>query len=145
MTQACRREAELLDALGRGFVAPELERHVVECPSCAELHLVAGALLDDRGRAVEEAPVPSAGTMWWRMRIRQRHEAQARARRSLLVGQAVTLAIALTLLLAVFGPEIVHGLRDLAATVRFNTPLLLAFTGWTLLAPLAGWIALRQK
>ena len=143
--EPCPREDELLDALGRAFVGEELETHVASCTSCSELRLVAGALLDDRSKAMIEAPIPSAGTMWWRMRVRQRHEAQATARRSLLIGQAATLAIALGLVVSFFGNDVAFAVKGMIATIRVSTPLLLALATWVLLAPIAGWVALRQK
>lgn len=143
--EPCRREEELLDALGRGFVGPELDAHVAECSACSELRTVAGALLEDRVRAMAEAPVPSAGTMWWRMRIRQRQEAETGARRSLLVGQAVTLAIAIALVVSFFGTDLVLAARDLAVTIQLSTPLLLALVILIVVAPIAGWVALRQS
>jgi hypothetical protein len=141
----CRREDELLDALQRGYVGPELAAHVAACPACGELHAVAGALLDDRSAALAAAPVPAAGTMWWRMRLRHRREAEATARRSLLVGQALTLAVAVALLVAFFGAELVEVGRGLAATLRVHTVLALALGALGVLAPLAGWIAVRQR
>jgi len=143
--ETCQREDELLDALGRGFVAAELEAHAAECPACGDLRTVAGALLDDRAEAIPAAPVPSAGTMWWRIQVRRRQEAAARARRSLLVGQAASLVVALGLLVFFFGADLVTGLRHLTATLRLNTPVLLALAAWLLAAPVAGWVALRQK
>jgi hypothetical protein len=143
--QQCPREDELLDALARGFVAPELDEHATSCLSCSELRVVAGALLDDKAVAIAEAPVPSAGTMWWRLRVRHRHEAVERARRSLLIGQAMTLAIAITLVASFFGRDVASALRDLFATIRLSTPLLLALATWVLIAPIAGWVAIRQK
>jgi len=141
----CTREDDLLDALGRGFVGEALESHVASCASCSELRVVAGALLDDRAQSMIEAPIPSAGTMWWRMRVRQRHEAQATARRTLLAGQAATLLIALVLVISFFGNDVAFAVRGLIATIRVSTPLLLALATWVLLAPIAGWVALRQK
>lgn len=141
----CAREEELLDALGRGFVGQELDSHVTSCPSCSELRLVAGALLDDRAEAMIEAPIPSAGTMWWRMHVRRRHEAQATARRSLLIGQAATLIIALALVVSFFGADITFAVKNMVATIRLSTPLLLALAASLLGAPIAGWVALRQK
>lgn len=141
----CAREGELLEALERGFVGAELDAHAASCASCGELRLVAGALLDERVDAMAEAPVPSSGTMWWRMRVRHRHEAEAAARRSLMIGQAATLLVAIALVVSYFGGEIAFGVRHLAATVRLSTPLLLAVATWVLLAPIAGWVALRQK
>jgi hypothetical protein len=144
-TQICQREHELLDALGRGFVGPELEQHVASCSDCSELRLVAGALLDDRADAIVSAPIPSAGTMWWRMQLRLRQEAEATARKSLLIGQGATLAVAVALVVTFFGADVAFEVRDLIATVRLSTPLLIAVAAWSLAAPIASWVAIRQK
>lgn len=141
----CPREDELLDALGRGFVAPDLDEHVACCLSCSELRSVAGALLDEHVEAMLKAPVPSAATMWWRIRMRERQEATARARRSLLIGQAATLTIAVALIAAFFGSDLAEGVRHMATTIRLSTPLLLAAATWALVAPIAGWVTIRQK
>ena len=143
--EICHREHELLDALGRGYVGAELEQHVVSCEACSELRLVAGALLDDRADAIENAPIPSAGTMWWRMQLRLRQEAEATARKSLLIGQGATLAIALALVVTFFGADLAFEVRGLIATVRLSTPLLIAVATWSLAAPIASWVAIRQK
>lgn len=145
MNRPCHHEDELLDALARGFIDPDLRLHLQGCPSCSELRLVAGALLDDRVHAIAEAPVPSAGTMWWRMQVRQRQEAQATARRSLLVGQAVTLVVAMVLMVSLMGDDFALAVRHVIASIRLSTPLLLALATWILLAPIAGYMAIRQK
>jgi hypothetical protein len=145
MNELCPREDELLEALGRGFVGAELAAHAASCPSCNELRMVAGALLDNAVETVREAPVPSAGTMWWRMQIRRRHEAHELARRSLLAGQALTLTIAAALLFAFLGADVAAGIRQAIAAVHVGTPLLLALATGLLFVPLAGWVAIRQK
>jgi hypothetical protein len=144
----CEREDELLEALERAFVPADLDEHVHGCEACSELRLVAGALLDDRAVAVKEAAVPSAGAMWWRMRVRQQREAVAAARRSLLIGQAATLVVAAGLAVALFGGNIASGARELVQAVHLTTPVLVAagvLAVWMIAAPLAGWAALRQK
>lgn len=148
----CEREDELLDALGRGYVPAELEAHAAGCAACAELRLVAGALLDDRAAAMLEAPIPSAGSMWWRLRVRHRHDVEAAARRSLLIGQAVTLAVAIGLVVAFFGSELAIFSSDVAGTartllqaLRFSAPILLGVATWLVGAPIAGWVALRRE
>ena len=141
----CRREDELLDALGRGFIGPELAAHIEACPSCKEIHMVAGAVLDERVQAVAEAPIPSSGTMLFRMKLRQHQEAQATARRSLLIGQAATLTIAILLVAAFFGADLAVEVREVIATIRVSTPLLLAVAMSIVLAPIAGWVVVRQK
>lgn len=143
--ELCPREDELLDALGRGFLGDELTAHAAACASCSELHLVAGALLDERTGAIADAPIRSSGTMWWRMQLRRRHDAVARARRSLLIGQAATLLVAVTLVVAFFGRDITAGVRELIATMHVSTPLLLVLAAWALAAPIAGWVVVRQK
>ena len=141
--QICFREDELLDALARGFLGAELTEHVDSCAVCSELRLVAGALLDARAEAIEEAPVPAAGGVWWRMRMRHRREAEATARRSLLIGQAMTLGVALTLVVVFFGADITAGVRHTLATI--STPLLVTLATFLLIAPIGGWVAIRQK
>jgi hypothetical protein len=141
----CRFEEELIDAIGRGYVNEELTAHVAGCESCRELQIVAGAVLDDRRDAMIEAAVPNSGTMWWRMQVRLRQEAQAAARRSLLIGQAATIVIAVALTASLFGVEITAGVKEMIATIRLSTPLLIALTASLLIAPIAGWVAIRQK
>jgi hypothetical protein len=144
----CQREDELLDALGRGYIGTELDAHVATCIACTELRAVAGALLDDRAHAAAEATIPSAGTMWWRLQMRHRQEAQTIAQRSLFVGQAATLAVALTLVIAIFGPQFAGEIRNVftsISAIRLSTPLLLILATWVLIAPIGGYIAIRQK
>jgi hypothetical protein len=141
----CEREDELLAALGRGFVDSDLAAHLAECAPCAELRLIAGGLLDERIAAVGQAAVPSAETMWWKIRMREQREAQARARRSLVIGQAATLAIAMVMIATLLGAELAVGVREVVASIRLSTPLLLALTAWLVFAPIAGWVAIRQR
>jgi len=141
----CEREDELLDALTRGFVGAELETHIASCTSCSELQLVAGALLEDRVAAIAEASVPSAGAMLWRMRVRARNEAESRARQSLLIGQASTLLIAIGMVVAFFHTQLASLAHHLDAILGIGTPFLLVAATWLLIAPIAGWVAIRQK
>lgn len=147
MSQAaiCPREGDLLDAFAAGFVGPELSAHVADCPSCSELQLVAGALLSDRAQAIADAPLPSSGTMLWRMQMRHRHEAQAAARRSLFLGQAMTLLVAIALVGSFFGIAVVIEFREVLTAFRISTPVLIGLATWALLAPIGGYLALRQK
>lgn len=143
--QSCHREEELLDALGAGFVGDELSEHVGSCENCSELRLVAGALLDAGADSRAEAAVPGAGTMWWRMQIRLRQDAQSTARQSLLIGQAVTLAIAVALVVALLGTDVAAGVREVIASIRLSKPLMLAAAFSILVAPIAGYVVIRQK
>lgn len=139
----CAREDELLDALGRGFIGAELTQHVETCASCGELRQVAGALLDERAQAMLEAPVPSAGTMWWRMQLRRRQEAQTAARRSLLIGQAATIVMAIALAVVFVGGDLAAGVVSVVTAIRVSTPLLLLMVTWLVAMPIA-WVAVRK-
>jgi predicted anti-sigma-YlaC factor YlaD len=144
----CPRESELLDALGAGFIGDELESHIATCAACRELRLVAGALLDERVQALveaAEAALPSSGTMLWRMQMRRRQEAQAAARRSLLIGQAVTLAAAVALVFKLLGGNLAGEAVNVIASIELSPPLLLAVAAWLLAVPIAGWMLIRQK
>lgn len=142
---ACPRENELLAALSAGFIGDELESHIRTCAACGELRLVAGALLDERVQAVTEAALPSSGTMLWRIQMRRRQEAQSAARRSLLIGQAVTLAAAVVLVFILLGGHLAGEAVNVIVSIKLSTPLLLAVAVWLLAAPIAGWVLIRQK
>ena len=141
----CAREDELLEALERGYVGAELLAHAESCEPCRELQTVAGALLDDRREAILTASVPSAGTMLLRMRLRHRQEVAAAARRSLLIGQAATLLIAVSLVFAFFGTSFATEVKTFIVSIRLSTPVMFAIAAWLLAAPIAGWAAVRQK
>ena len=102
----CPREAELLESLLTDWPAggpDELRAHVGGCASCAALAEVVSSLRNDRVASVREASVPSAAAMWWRLEMRARREARARALRPITAIQAVTLASAIGVLAAVIG------------------------------------------
>lgn len=141
----CPREPELLEALERSFIGAHLEAHIATCASCRELRAVAGALLGDRAEAMLTAPIPTAGTMWWRMQLRQRQEAAAAARRSLLIGQAVTLTVALALVISFFGSELASDVRHVASLIHLDMPLVFVLATLLLVTPIAGWAAVRER
>lgn len=141
----CIREDELLDALTRGFVGAELKAHLATCGPCAELQTVAGALLEDQREASIAAAVPSSSAMWRRMQLRHRNEAEAAARRSLIVGQTITFAVVVFLAVSLLGTQLTGSLFEVIAAIRFSTPLLVAVATWVILGPVAGYIAARQK
>jgi hypothetical protein len=140
----CHREDELLDALGTGFMNAELEAHVAQCAACSELRVVAGALLHDRTDAIREAAVPSSASMWWRMQMRHRQDVATAARRSLLIGQALTLMAGVGLMAVLFGGDITATARHIAASINVSTPILVAIASTFVAAPLAGFVASRR-
>lgn len=98
----CPREDELLAALQRTreleACPAELQEHVAACASCASLADVVLRLLDEHHVATAHAPVPSAGTVWFRAQMRARHEAAQAAARPIGIVQAIGIACAVGLL-----------------------------------------------
>ena len=70
---------------------------------------------------------------------------QSTARRSLLIGQAVTLAAAVVLVFILLGGHLAGEAMNVIASIKLSTPLLLAVAIWLLAVPIAGWVLLRQK
>ena len=102
----CPREAELLESLLAAWPdgCPDaLRGHVEECASCGTLLEAVRALREDHLASIRDAPVPSSAVMWWRLQLRARREATARALRPIAAVQALTLACAVGVLAAVIG------------------------------------------
>jgi hypothetical protein len=79
------------------------------------------------------------------MQMRRRQEAQSAARRSLLIGQGVTLAVAVVLLFTLLGSQLVGEAVTVIASIQLSPLLLLAMAIWLLAAPIASWMLIRQK
>jgi hypothetical protein len=83
--------------------------------------------------------------MWWRIQMREQQAMQAAASRSLLIGQAATLVLAIALIAVFLGGDVVAGFRGVVASLRLSTPLVLLLAWGMLAAPVAGWVAIRQR
>ena len=83
--------------------------------------------------------------MLWRMQLRRRQEAQTAARRTLLIGQAVTLAAALVLVFLLLGGNLLGEAVNVIASIQLSPPLLLAVAIWLVAAPVAGWVLMREE
>ena len=102
----CAREAELLDALRTGTwpeqASAGLHEHVGSCASCAALSGLVAAFLEDHRALVNDAPVPSSSSVWWRLQLRARRETAELAMRPITAAQGLALAGAAGLLGALF-------------------------------------------
>jgi hypothetical protein len=98
----CPREAELLDALRAGTwpdaVPSDLRNHVQACASCSGLAELVPPLVDDWCASTQDACVPSSSVVWWRLQMRARREAAARAMQPIGAAQKLALAGAAGLL-----------------------------------------------
>jgi hypothetical protein len=111
----CVHSAALLEALASGCwpdsSPAELQEHVVSCEVCADLLVVAEALLEDRRESQPVTGLRPSGAVWWRMQMRERAEGNARAART--VQRAHGAIIVATLVAAVC----VLAVTSLATTV----------------------------
>ena len=103
----CVREAAVVEALlapgGLAQAEAGLNEHVRTCGTCASVVEAASAVLDDERAAVAAARVPSAATVWWRVQLRARREAETRATRPIVVWQGLAAACGLGVLAAAVG------------------------------------------
>lgn len=104
-TTSCDREIEVLRAVQAGrwpeAVDPALRAHAARCPVCAEVVLVACALLGDVGTGAETHPLPSASLVWWKAQLRARREAVERASEPIVIFEQVAYALGCLSLLGV--------------------------------------------
>lgn len=100
----CPREPEILRAAGRAWreaTDADAAAHASTCPRCADVRAAAELLLADLARETQSARVPSGAAMWWRLERRLRHERARRMQRIALGLQAMVLACAAGVALAV--------------------------------------------
>jgi hypothetical protein len=139
----CPREHEVLEAVLAGRALPA---HVLDCPPCSDLALVAGAIRDDAERAAREASVPPSGAVWWRMQRRMHREKAQRASRMVTLVYAATLA-ATVLGVAFLLGGVRHDWQEwlvAAAVSAPPIPLLVCALTTLLLAPVAVYYAVAE-
>lgn len=142
----CTRETDVLELMRSGHADDDLHAHIAACAVCAEVAVVAAALIDDRSTLARNAEVPGSGIVWWRMQVRLRNEAAAVARRSMtaaqiaIVGFAVIIAL---VFLAAQSTDWVQQLIALASAIPLAV-VIVGLTAWLALAPVAAWLALSK-
>lgn len=169
MKTECAHEQDVLDALAAqrwpARCEASLRAHVNECALCADLVVVAAALLEDQESAWTEARVPPATVVWWRAQARAREEAARAAARPLAFIQGVAASMALWLAIAIcralpwpsledwrrrladLVPSIAFRLPDLSAVMTFLPAalLILVLAAWLMLAPVAIYFAVHDE
>lgn len=93
---ACSREAEVLTALRQQHwpeaCEPELRAHVDTCAHCRDLVLISLAMQQAHRDASRQAPIPSAGILWWRAQVQRRNSAFARVNKPIVLAEKLTWA-----------------------------------------------------
>jgi hypothetical protein len=104
----CEMEAEVLAAIVESRwpntkMDGDLQAHASQCPICADVAAVAGAVLNARRDLRAAAVVPDAGRVWWQAQLRARREAAVTAGRPITAAQLIAFGCAVGLLGACFG------------------------------------------
>jgi hypothetical protein len=150
---SCPRENEILDALMAArwpdACDAELRAHATACTSCADLVIVAGAIVNDAQTMTHAAHVPPSGAMWWRMQRRDREHAARAASRTITIVQGSSIAAAIAIAVTIIGGVswISPGLdfsRVLASVPHWSLPVLGVFAASLTLTPLAVYFVLRE-
>jgi hypothetical protein len=103
----CPREPEIVNLVMSGR-CPDgsddaLRVHAADCVACAEILELARVLHADQKTLCDEAPVPSAGAVWWRATIRARAEAARTAGQPITLLQGIAAATAVGLVVGLTG------------------------------------------
>lgn len=160
---ACPHEQELVDLVvsGRWLDGSDeaLRAHAAECRACAETLELARLLQDDQKALCAEAPVPSAGAVWWRATIRARAEAARTAGQPITVLQGLAAATAVGLFAALAGAwwrSVAPGgvwferfdglvLRSASVPDALVLPLVLVLASCLIVAPIAVYLATSDE
>ena len=160
---ACPREQEIVDLVLGGRRLDEsdgaLRAHAAECGACAETLELARLLQDDQKALCENAPVPSAGAVWWRATVRARAEAARTAGQPITLLQGIAGATAVGLFVALVGAwwrsiapggvrfERVGDLVSRSASVpaALSLSLLLVLVACLIVAPIAVYLATADE
>lgn len=90
---SCPHEAEAVRVARAGALpaGSQLADHLASCAACTEAVAFAAAFRAERDAACAEARLPSAGLVWWKAELRNRHEQAHAASRPILVAHGIAL------------------------------------------------------
>ncbi len=93
---ACAHEADVTSAAQSGAWSVELRSHAAQCPACADVALIVGALVQERRLPLAGRGVADAGLVWWRAQLKSRPKTTARAMRPIAGIEILALVFAAT-------------------------------------------------
>ena len=107
----CHHEAAVVRVVSRGAwpdrAPAELRAHVTSCAVCRDTVAIASLLrAADAADAGDDAPLPTAGQMWWRLAVRARLDRERAAARPVVWLQGVAAACGLGLVATAFGAKV---------------------------------------
>ena len=102
----CEREKEIVQALRRGSLDAELEKHLSDCAICSDAAAVSRFLQAEILQTDEQcAHLPGADFLWWKGHLAAKQAAVERATRSIALVRRITyLAITAAAVWLLFAP-----------------------------------------
>ncbi|MFL6244387.1 MAG: hypothetical protein ACJ74H_00055 [Thermoanaerobaculia bacterium] len=142
----CPRAQEALELVRAGRwpdgCSDETRTHIASCADCGDTVQVASMIAADYHAAIRTARVPGSGLVWWRAQRRAREEAERTATRVVTFVQGASVAIGVTVAVAIAGPETVNrALAFVSAFPSWTLPVLAGLTATLALAPVAVYLA----
>lgn len=80
----CEKEMEVIEALRRGPLQPDLAKHAASCDICADTLAVSEFLQSDMPAA---PALPDSGFLWWKAQLTSKQTAMERATRSIMLAR----------------------------------------------------------
>lgn len=126
----CHHEASVIRVVNRGEwpdrAPAELRAHVAGCAVCRDTVAIASLLSEaDAADAGDDAPLPTAGQMWWRLAVRARLDRERAAARPVVWLQGVAAACGLGLVATAVGavaPRVGGAVTDVAGRATSLLP-----------------------
>ena len=160
----CPREPDVLCAVARAWregADAGVAAHVATCARCTEVRRAAELLRASFMRESEAARVPSAAAMWWRLERRHRYEQARRMQRIAMVVQALVLACAAGVAVAIIqiaapwlhsGSDVLPRWKGIGAAfavfsngvAAWTLPVAMLVAAWLVLVPAAVWLGLAD-
>jgi uncharacterized membrane protein YhdT len=95
---ACNFQETVARAIITGETDSAIQSHVSVCPTCQEVTRVAQGMQGFASASKSVPALPNASYLWWKAQVAQRESAEKRARRLLLLIQAVIYGSLISLL-----------------------------------------------
>lgn len=123
----CHHEASVIGVVNRGEwpdrAPAELRAHVAGCAVCRDTVAIASLLSE--ADAADDAPLPTAGQMWWRLAVRARLDRERAAARPVVWLQGVAAACGFGLVATAIGavaPRVGGAVTDVAGRATSLLP-----------------------
>ncbi len=113
-SNGCDFEPQVVKSLKAGLKDNEISAHLNSCADCRETAKIVSFFQTNLLRESAPKNLPTAGLVWWKTKLREKHRAANRAARPIFIAQTVAVAVALlaAIGLLIYQPEFFAPLAD---------------------------------